>query len=263
MARGEDDPVRIEILPDAGAAARWAASFIAAEASRAVRERGRFLFALSGGDTPLPMFAALAAQPLPWANVELFQSDERVAPRGSAARNLTALTERLVSRVALLPERVHPMPVDDAARSSVAHTDPDCSDPDCSDPDRLEVALATAAASHSETLAAIAGTPPVLDLVHLGLGTDGHTASLFPGDPALRVDDAWVAGTGRRNGHCRMTLTMPTLAAARCLLWLVCGADKAAVLARLLRGDAGMPAGRVRRDRALIVADEAAAGRLR
>jgi 6-phosphogluconolactonase len=253
MTVSEDGAVRIEILPDAGAAARRAAAFIAGEASRAVRERGRFLLSLSGGDTPLPMFDALSAQPLPWANVELFQTDERVAPRDSAARNLTALSDRLLSRVALSPGRLHPMPVDDAARFSA----------DPADPVRRDVALAAAAASHSETLAAIAGTPPVLDLVHLGLGSDGHTASLFPGDPALRVDDAWVAATGRRNGHHRMTLTLPTLAAARCLLWLVCGADKAAVLARLLRGDPDIPAGRVRRDSSVIVADEAAAGRLR
>ncbi len=226
--------MRLELLPDAGAAARWAASFISARAREAVRERGRFVFALSGGETPLPMFEALARQPLPWERVELFQADERAAPRASEARNLTHLERLLVSPAGLSPRRVHAMPAEEAD-------------------------LGAAAANYAGTLVALAGVPPVLDLVHLGLGADGHTASLLPGDGALEVDDVWVAATGPYRGHRRMTLTLPTLDRARCVLWLVCGAAKAGALARLLDGDDNIPAGRVARDRALIVADAAAA----
>ncbi|MBN9463393.1 MAG: 6-phosphogluconolactonase [Burkholderiales bacterium] len=222
-----------ELLPDATAAAQRAAAFIAEQAREAVRERGRFLLALSGGETPRPMLAALARQPLPWERVQLFQVDERAAPRGGEARNLTHLERLLVAPAGLSPGCVHAMPVEAAD-------------------------LAAGAAAYAETLVAAAGAPPVLDLVHLGLGTDGHAASLFAGDAALEVDDAWVAATGLHRGHRRLTLTLPTLDRARCLLWLVCGADKAGVLARLLDGDDAMPAGRVPRARAWIVADEAA-----
>lgn len=225
--------MRIELLPDAAAAARRAASFIAARAREAMHARGRFVFALSGGGTPRPMLQVLARLPLAWEHVELFQADERAAPHASEARNLTHLERLLVAPAAMSPGRVHAMPAEDAD-------------------------LAAAASRYAETLVACAGAPPVLDLVHLGLGADGHTASLFAGDAALEVDDAWVAATGLHRGYRRLTLTLPTLDRARCLLWLVCGADKAGVLARLLDGDDAMPAGRVPRARAWIVADEAA-----
>lgn len=230
--------MRVEVLPDAASAAERAASLIAACAREAVHERGRFLFALSGGQTPLPMLRALARQSLAWECVELFQVDERAAPPGSAARNLTRLEQLLLQPVGLSAQRIHAMPVDEAE-------------------------LDGAAARYAETLVTVAGTPPILDLVHLGLGDDGHTASLVPGDAALEVDDAWVAATaGHYQGHRRMTLTLPTLDRARSVLWLVCGAAKAGVLARLLDGDGRIPAGRVSRDRALVVADVAARGPL-
>ncbi len=222
--------MRVEMLPDAGAAARWAAAFIAERARAAVRERDRFVLALSGGATPLAMVEALAREPLPWERVELFQTDERVAPPGNAARNWTQIERRLLAAAA---PQAHPMPVDA--------------------PD-----LDAAAAAYAQTLVALGGAPPVLDLVHLGLGADGHTASLFAGDPALYVDDAWVAATGVHHGHRRMTLTLPAIDRARCVLWLVCGEDKAEVLTRLIAGDETMPAGRVARNHALVVADQAA-----
>lgn len=225
--------MRIELLPDAAAAARRAASFIAARAREAMHARGRFVFALSGGGTPRPMLQVLARLPLAWEHVELFQADERAAPHASEARNLTHLERLLVAPAAMSPGRVHAMPAEDAD-------------------------LAAAASRYAETLVACAGAPPVLDLVHLGLGADGHTASLFAGDAALEVDDAWVAATGAHHGHRRLTLTLPTLERARCVLWLVCGAAKAGVLARLRDGDDAIPAGRVPRDRAWIVADDAA-----
>ncbi|MCC6472285.1 MAG: 6-phosphogluconolactonase [Burkholderiales bacterium] len=225
--------MRTELLPDAEAAAHWAAAFIAARAREAVRARGRFVFALSGGETPRPMLEALSRQPLPWEHVELFQADERAVPRASEARNLTQIERLLVGPAAIPAQRVHAMPVE-------------------------EDDLAAAAARYAQTLAAVAGAPPVLDLVHLGLGADGHTASLFAGDAALEVAGAWVAPAGPYRGHRRLTLTVPALDRARCLLWLVCGADKAEMLARLREGDDGIPAGRLARDRAWIVADDAA-----
>jgi 6-phosphogluconolactonase len=117
-----------------------------------------------------------------------------------------------------------------------------------------------AAASYAARLRDLAGVPPVLDLVHLGLGSDGHTASLVPGDPVLGINDADVALTAPYQGRRRMTLTYPMLSRARRILWVVTGADKAAMLARLRAGDPGIPAGLVNRERALILADWAAAG---
>jgi 6-phosphogluconolactonase/glucosamine-6-phosphate isomerase/deaminase len=167
--------------------------------------------------------------------VQLFQVDERVAPAGDPDRNWTQLAASLLERVALAPEQLHPMPVE-------------------------EPELAAAARRYATTLRSVAGSPAVLDLVHLGLGPDGHTASLVPGDPALAVADADVALAGPYQGRRRMTLTYAALDRARRVLWLVTGADKREMLARLLRGDRSIPAGRVRADAAIAIADRAAAG---
>lgn len=229
--------MRIVVAPDAEAAARRAAAFIANCAARAVRARGRFALALSGGQTPSRMLQSLALSTIDWRRVELFQVDERAAPLGSHDRNLTGLEELLVTRVPIPHGQVHPMPVDG--------------------PDLDAAALAYAA-----TLADTLGHPPVLDLVHLGLGDDGHAASLMPGDPATRVAVARVSATAAHRGWRRVTLTLPAIGAARRVLWLVCGASKASMLARLACGDRGIPAGLVRRERALVVADAAAAAQL-
>lgn len=234
---GTDDgrlPMDIEVLADAAAVAQRAADLLAADARAAVAARGRFVLAVSGGTTPWVMLRALADRDVPWAGVHVVQVDERIAPAGHADRNLTHLYESLVQRVPLRRDQVHAMPVelDD---------------------------LADGALRYGATLCAIAGTPPVLDLVHLGLGTDGHTASLVPGDPALAIDDADVALAGPYQGRRRMTLTYPIIDRARRVLWVVSGADKAAMLARLMTRDASIPAGRVCQDRALVLADRAAA----
>lgn len=216
----------LRVLPDADAVAAGAAELIAQRARRAVDERGAFTIAVSGGRTPWRMLALLRGLPdVPWPATRVFQVDERIAPSGDPVRNLTQLRDVLAGQ----PVTIVPMPVED--------TD-----------------LAAAADRYAATL-------PELDLIHLGLGADGHTASLVPGDPVLAVSDRLVALTDQPyQGRLRMTLTYPALAGARELLWVVTGADKADALAALLAGSPDIPAGRVQAERSLILADAAASG---
>src|SRR5262245_18129288 len=204
--------MRLEVLADADAVARAAAGFTAAEARAAVATRGRFVVAVSGGHTPWKMLRLLADEEMPWPAVHVVQVDERVAPDGDPDRNLTHLRESLLAHAPLRPEQVHAMPVE--------ATD-----------------LETASRRYAATLGEICGAPVVLDLAHLGLGPDGHTASLVPGDPVLDVGDRDVALTGLYQGRRRMTLTYPALNRSRRVVWLVTGGDKAAMLARLVKGD--------------------------
>ena len=229
--------MNIEVLPDADAVARKGAEIIAERARDAVKERGRFVFAVSGGRTPWQMLRALANQDIPWAGVHVVQVDERVAPEGDPERNFTHLRESLLEHAPLRLDQIHAMPVESADSGA-------------------------AAKRYAATLQEIAGSPPVLDLVHLGLGPDGHTASLVPGDPVLDFTDSDVAETGPYQGRRRMTLTYPMLNRANSILWLVTGEDKAEALARLRDGDVTIPAGRVRRTDARVLADQAAAARL-
>lgn len=122
--------------------------------------------------------------------------------------------------------------------------------------------LEAAASQYASVLTEIAGSPPMLDLVHLGLGPDGHTASLVHGDPVLDVSDADVAVTGVYQGRRRMTLTYPIINRAHRIMWLVTGNEKVGPLLRLRKGDPSIPAGRVRSDEAVIFADRAAFGDL-
>jgi 6-phosphogluconolactonase len=238
-AAGEtgDRRVKIEVYPDEDVVARKAAAVIAAAARAAASSRGRFIMAVSGGRTPWSMLRALAADELPWSQVHVVQVDERVAPAADPDRNLAHLRASLLDRAPLPPDHIHAMPVEAA------------------DLDR-------AAEQYARTLREVAGSPPVLDLVHLGLGPDGHTASLVPGDPVLDITDADVAATGFYHGRRRMTLTFPTINRCRLVLWLVTGGEKAAVLVRLREGDRSIPASRVRQDRSLVLADRAAAEQL-
>jgi 6-phosphogluconolactonase len=229
--------MKIEVFADDESAARAAAGMIAAEAREAVEARGRFVMAVSGGRTPWIMMRALASEEVPWGKVHVVQVDERVAPEGDADRNLTHLRESLLDHTPIRPEQIHAMPVES--------------------PD-----LETAARQYASTLSEIAGSPPTLDLVHLGLGPDGHTASLIPGDPVLGVTDADVALTGIYQERRRMTLTYPVINRARRILWLVTGGEKTAMLDRLYKGDQTVPSGRISREQATIVADRAAAGDL-
>jgi 6-phosphogluconolactonase len=229
--------MKVEVLADADAVAARAASLIAADARAAVAARGRFVLAVSGGHTPWVMLRLLAGEAVPWPEVHVVQVDERVAPDGDPDRNLTHLRASLLDHAPLPPDQIHAMPV------GVGD-------------------LAAAAKSYAATLRILAGSPPVLDLVHLGLGPDGHTASLVPDDAVLDVTDADVAMTAPYQGRQRMTLTYPVLNRARRVLFVVTGAEKTAMLARMRAGDTAIPAARVRGPQVLILADAAAAGGL-
>lgn len=217
---------RIEILPDAEAVAKRATAYVVERASVAAANRGRFTLAVSGGRTPWAMLAQLAEEDMPWGQTAIYQVDERVAPADDPDRNLAHL---LASLPADSGAEIHPMPVEG---------------------DDLDAA----AAEYARSL------PEAFDLIHLGLGPDGHTASLVPGDPVLEVTDRGVAVTGVYQGRRRMTLTYPTLNAAKQVLWLVTGEDKVDALRRLRAGDASIPGGRVSAASQLIIADAAAAG---
>jgi 6-phosphogluconolactonase len=225
--------MNVQVLPDADAVAKAAAQLIAVEARTAVAARGRFVMAVSGGKTPWQMLRALADEEVPWKAVHVAQVDERVAPPGDPDRNLTHLRESLLSHAPLPPEQIYAMPVEESD-------------------------LDTAAKNYEQTLRKLADSPPILDLAHLGLGPDGHTASLVPGDPVLNVSDRDVAVTNVYMGRRRMTLTYPILNRARLILWLATGAEKREMLGRLQRGDTSIPAGRIRQEHAVILADRAA-----
>ena len=212
----------IEVVPGEDAVARRAAGIVAASAREAIEERGRFTFAVSGGRTPWAMFRDLADEDVPWGKVGIWQVDERIAPDGDADRNLTSLLPMIPSEVDL-----RPMPV-------------------------TEADLAAAAARYAGSL------PNVFDLVHLGMGDDGHTASLVPDDPVLDVTDRDVAVTGEYRGLRRMTVTYRVLDRSRRVLWLIDGDDKAPMVPRLMAGDRSIPAGRVATADQLVVVDATA-----
>jgi 6-phosphogluconolactonase len=220
-------PIELEVAGDEKAASRRAAELIAQAGAAAAAERDRFAFAMSGGRSPWAMLAILGdLEEMPWEQTELFQVDERVAAPGDQDRNLThmVLGLSMAHQPALRPMPVTQRDLDGAARE-------------------YEAAL-----------------PEPLDLVHLGLGPDGHTASLVPGDPVLEVTGRRVALTAEPyQGHRRMTLTYPALEATHRIVWLVTGPDKRDPLAKLLAGDDSIPAGRVHNDNMVVVVDEAAA----
>jgi 6-phosphogluconolactonase len=206
-SRGSDD------------AARTAAVVLAAMLRWTLEQRGEASVAVSGGTTPWLMLAELATDELPWSLLHVFQVDERVAPDGDPERNLTHLRESFLDRVAIPADHVHVMDVT------------------ASD-------LDAAAAEYEAEVRRVTGG--ILDVVHLGLGDDGHTASLAPGGRALEERERLVVTTDEAfRGHRRMTLTLPALDAAHYRLWLVTGESKGAALERLRRHDTSIPAGRV------------------
>ncbi len=220
---------RLVVQGDADSLAEAAAAHVEARAAECVARTGRFTFAVSGGSTPWHMFAALGSE-MPWEATTVYQVDERLAPIDDPDRNLAHLTEALAAATGAggSPDVVA-MPVEDP-------------DPDA------------AAARYAEVL------PTTFDLVHLGLGPDGHTASLVPGDPVLTVTGRPVAVTGSTyQGRRRMTLTYEGLGRAAQVLWLVSGDSKADALALLMGGDRTIPAGRVEVPESVVMADAAAA----
>ncbi|HSO06783.1 MAG TPA: 6-phosphogluconolactonase [Pelomicrobium sp.] len=227
--------MKLEVHPDAESASRKAAAHIARCARRAGR---RFVLALSGGETPRRMVALLAEEAVPWGRVHVVQVDERIAPAGSGERNVTGFAPLLPPGGNLPPAQLHAMPVENPDAESAARR-------------------------YATALERLAGVPPVLDLVHLGLGADGHTASLVPGDPVVDCVERDVAVTRSYQGYRRLTLTLPVINRTRQIVWLVTGAAKAPMLARLVYGDSTIPAGRVARERATVFADRAAAVALR
>jgi 6-phosphogluconolactonase len=229
--------MKTRIFPDAYAVAKGAASLIAEEARKAVAVRGRFVMAVSGGKTPWLMLRELAHEEVPWASVHIIQVDERIAPAGDLDRNLTHLRESLLSHAPIPPEHIHAMPVEAA------------------DPER-------ACLDYAGVLNSLCGAPPVLDLIHLGLGPDGHTASLIPGDGVCEVLDREIALTGVYQKRRRMTLTYPIINRARGILWVVTGGEKAPMVPRLLAGDPGIPAGPIVQQNATLLLDASAAAEI-
>jgi 6-phosphogluconolactonase len=225
----------IEVHDDADAVAKRAAAVVAEEARVRVDTAGRFVFAVSGGTTPLKMLFALTKENVPWERVHVVQVDERVAPSGHADRNLTHLYESLLASASIPYDQIHTMKVEDKD-------------------------VHRAAAEYAELIKKITDGTSVIDLVHLGLGADGHTASLVPDDPVLDFDDVDVAMSEIYQGRNRMTLTYPAINRARRILWLVTGREKASMLPRLQIGDTSIPAGRVRQTDALLLADRSAVG---
>ena len=229
--------MRVHVAATAEEAAAQAAEWLRAEIARAAAARGHCLLALSGGRSPWRMLHELRRLRVHWHALQVFQADERVVPATDERRNARQIGDRLVAPEALTAGQFHAMPVERAD-------------------------LPTGAAEYARLLAEHAGTPPVLDVVHLGLGADGHTASLVPGDPLLADTSADVGVSVAYQGTRRMTLMLRCLNAARHRLWLVAGADKAAALGALWHGATSIPAGRVAREAAFVFADAAAAGDL-
>jgi 6-phosphogluconolactonase len=218
---------------DAAGAERAAAQFIGRRLTQALEARGRATLAISGGRSPWGMFERLAAHDVDWSFVHVLQVDERIVPLAHDARNWRRFLENSLAR--RIPDaNRHPMPVE------------------------IEDAQ-IAVGQYTRTLNEWAGAPPVLDVVHLGIGEDGHTASLFAGDPLLQDKRHWVGVSRRYGGFRRLTLTLPVLNRARSVVWFAVGAERRPVMLRLHAGDAAIPASHVQRDRAICFTDQDAA----
>jgi 6-phosphogluconolactonase len=229
--------MQIETLDNTEAVAERTAEVIAQATREAQEGRGRAVLAFSGGSTPVPMLRRLGAMDLSWNATHIVQVDERVAPDGHPDRNWTMITENLLETAGIPESQLHPMPVTN---------------------DDLEAA----AERYAALLTTLCGAPPAADVVHLGIGADGHTASLVPDDPVLDVHDRWIAMTGGRyQGRRRMTFTYPTINAGRLLVWQVTGAGKAKALREGLQGT-DVPASKVRRDDVWVIATREAATHL-
>jgi 6-phosphogluconolactonase len=239
-----DAAIETEILADPEALARRAAEWLLAEATT---KEGRFAIALSGGSTPKRLYQLLARPPyrdaFPWARTHLFWGDERFVPHDDPKSNYRMTREAMLSRVPIPPANIHPIPTEGMT------------------PDE-------AAAAYERELKAFYGADrldparPLLDVNLLGLGTNGHTASLFPGTAVLEERRRWVAPVVTADEpHPRITLTYPALESSRQAAFLVAGAEKREILARFRRRDQALPAARLTPVGTLrLFADAAAAG---
>lgn len=236
----------VEVVPDAASVATRGAEWLIEQIAHAVKVRGRAAVALSGGSTPQALYAHLAEHPwrdrIEWAKLHLFFDDERFVPHDDPASNARMAEETLIAHVPIPPANVHRIPCDGAPRDGAPVT-----------------AAATrsaqaAAGAYQKTLADFYGgttldaARPLFDVVLLGLGADGHTASLFPGTPALEEREAWAVAVATDNASAplRVTLTYPVLESTHAVAFLVSGAEKRAIAARVLAGDTTLPAARVR-----------------
>ncbi len=214
--------ISFEIFPTPAEMSEAVARLFTSRANEAVSSRGRFTAALSGGKTPVTLYTMLTQKPfasrIPWAHVHLFWVDERCVPSDREDSNYRMVRERLLDHVPILPGNVHRMqgemdPVEAAARYE----------------EGMRQFFASSGSSE--------GAFPVFDLVLLGLGGDGHTASLFPGTRAIRESARWVLAhyVDAQRGW-RITLTPPVINAARTVAFIVAGAEKAAVLKDVMEG---------------------------
>ena len=224
--------VEWRVSEDAAGAEGAAAAFIAQCLRQAMDERGLATVALSGGRSPWGMFERLADERVEWDRVHVLQVDERIVPLDDKARNWSHFLEgSLAERIP--QQNRHPIPV--------------------------EVDAELAVGRYSATLIQWAGVPPQLDVVHLGIGEDGHTASLFTDDVLLQDRRHWVGVSRVYEGHRRLTLTLPVLNCARRIAWFAIGAKRREVLTRLRKGDESIAASHVRRDNAVVFTDVATA----
>ena len=234
------------VLPDPAAVAEAAAERFVGAARAAIRARGRFVVALSGGSTPRAVYNLLASPPrsqaVDWSRLEIFWGDERAVPPDDTASNYGLARALLLDRVVGLRARaVHRMPADAADREAAAR--------------RYQATIARAFDISPSA------SPPAFDLIWLGMGADGHTASLFPGSTALAERQHWVVPTFATSLTAwRMTFTLPLINAARSVLFVANGPDKATALRQVRRGSATLPAARVRAASTLWLIDAAAAG---
>jgi len=227
--------MKTEIFPSADQVAEGAAAYIEQLIRETLVRKKSFSMAISGGRTPWEMLKILSKAPLPWTRVNLFQVDERVAPDGHADRNLTQLFQVIEGSPLVNRLRIFPMPV-------------------------MVEDLDAASQDYAKLIHEITEGEG-LDLIHLGMGSDGHTASLVPGDGVLDLTDREVGCTEQLyQGRIRMTLTYPLLNSAKRILWIVTGAEKQEMVQRLLKQDPSIPAGAVNQANALLMADQAAFG---
>jgi len=229
--------MNVEVVADAEALAQRAVEHIVVAAAQAIDERGQFVWAVSGGSTPRRMLELLGERSdLDWGRTHLFQVDERVAPDGDPDRNATMLANALFAGGAVNKDAIGGlwlMPV----------TSPD---------------LDQAMLAYAQRMDAVTGSPVVFDLIQLGMGADGHTASLIPADPVLAVDDRDVAMSEEYQGRIRMSLTWPVLDRAKELLWVIGGASKVDAVRQFLDNDPSIPATLPTQARSTVLLDVAA-----